>query len=110
MTDLKPGVYIVRKADGTISYRASLSRKGKHISLGSFPSEEAAHQAYAEAGRLLTDPGVRVDDLRQDSPLPFLKAVSLINLRDNGIYFGVIFYFLFLKILLSVENLLLGFL
>lgn len=88
MTDLKPGVYIVRKADGTISYRASLSRKGKHISLGSFPSEEAAHQAYAEAGRLLTDPGVRVDDLRQDSPLPFLKAVSLINLRDNGIYFG----------------------
>ena len=88
MTERKPGVYTIRKADGSISYRASLTRKGKHISLGSFPTEKAAHLAYREAGRLLSDPSITVDDLKTDSPLPFLKAVTLINLRDNGIYFG----------------------
>ncbi|MCR5094420.1 MAG: hypothetical protein K6B72_10650 [Lachnospiraceae bacterium] len=84
----KPGVYTIRKKDGTIVYRASLTRKGKHISLGSFPSQDAAHEAYLEGSRCLADPQLLPDTYPADSPLPFVKAVCLMNLRDNGIYFS----------------------
>ena len=40
------GVYETTKKDGTPSYRASFTYKGKHISLGSFPTKEGAHRAY----------------------------------------------------------------
>ena len=51
-----PGTYLSKKKDGTPLYRASLTHAGKHISLGSFPSEETAHSAYLEAVRLFSEP------------------------------------------------------
>ena len=92
-TDRKnaPGVYVIRRSDGAPCYRASLTRKGKHISLGSFASEKAAHAAYEAGNRLLNDTAVTPDNY-DDAPyagdLPFLKAVTLINLRETGLYFG----------------------
>ena len=43
------GVFPATKKDGTIYYRTSINYSGKHISLGSFASEEMAHLAYKEA-------------------------------------------------------------
>ncbi len=48
-----PGVFSARKKDGSTYFRASLTFKGKHISLGSFDSEAEAHSAYICALRLL---------------------------------------------------------
>ncbi|MCR5675675.1 MAG: hypothetical protein K6G16_08205 [Lachnospiraceae bacterium] len=89
---LKPGVYIIRKKDGTPIYRSSVTKKGKHISLGSFATEDAAHEAYREALRCLEDTSLLPDTFPADSPLPFTKAIPLMNLRDNGIYFGAPIY------------------
>ena len=83
-----PGVYVITKKDGTKSFRASLTKKGRHISLGSFSSEKAAHKAYLQALTCLLDPSLTPDTYPAKAALPFTKAVSLFNLRDNGIYFG----------------------
>lgn len=42
------GAFSAKTKDGTIYYRSSLTYKRKHISLGSFPTEEEAHLAYKE--------------------------------------------------------------
>ncbi len=47
------GVFKTTKKDGTEYFRASLSYKDKHISLGSFDTEEAAGAAYAFASSYL---------------------------------------------------------
>ena len=49
------GVFPATKKDGTIYYRTSINYSGKHISLGSFASEEMAHLAYKEASQTLSD-------------------------------------------------------
>ena len=41
-----PGVYLATKKDGTVYYRSSITYRSKHISLGSFSTEEDAHCAY----------------------------------------------------------------
>lgn len=82
-----PGVYTARKKDGTLYYRSSVTHQGKHISLGSFPTEDAASEAYALARRLLTEPSLTIDSFSAaDSVLPFSKWVILLNFRDNGMY------------------------
>ncbi|MBR5369322.1 MAG: hypothetical protein IK138_08635 [Lachnospiraceae bacterium] len=43
------GVYPAQKKDGTPYWRASVTHKGKHISLGSFDDETVAERAYREA-------------------------------------------------------------
>ena len=48
-----PGVFEAQKKDGSIYYRASITFRSKHISLGSFPTELQAGQAYKEAKLLL---------------------------------------------------------
>ena len=45
-----PGSFQAMKKDGTIYYRSSITYKNKHISLGSFPTEEESHAAYIQAG------------------------------------------------------------
>lgn len=87
-----PGVYETALKDGTASYRASITYRKKHISLGSFPSEEQAHNAYLLAASVLSDQAVKILDYRQDLPLAFEKWVVLINLRDNGLYFATPIY------------------
>ncbi len=80
------GVFPSRKKDGSIYYRASVTFKRKHISLGSFGDASSAHLAYVEAGRLLSDPSAGILEYSKSSPLAFEKWVSLINFRDNGLY------------------------
>lgn len=82
------GVYPACKKNGEVYFRASLTYKRKHISLGSHPSPETAHQAYLEGCLLLKDNTISLMQYRSSSPLPFEKWVSLVNFRDNGIYFG----------------------
>ena len=53
-----PGVYTATKKDGTIYYRSSITYQNKHISLGSYASEDTANQAYQKADALLRDPSV----------------------------------------------------
>ena len=40
------GVYLATKKDKTVYYRSNITHKGRHISLGSFPSEVQALQLY----------------------------------------------------------------
>lgn len=82
------GVFRAVKKDGTVYYRASLTRHGKHISLGSYAVAEDAHKAYEEGLRLLSDFSTSLKFYEPDSPLPFEKWVCLLNFRDNGIYLG----------------------
>lgn len=84
---LLPGVYIAKKKDGTLYFRSSITYKNKHISLGSFSTEEKAYLAYMEANRLLKTPSISLDlNYTEHSPLPFEKWVILINFRDNHMY------------------------
>lgn len=82
------GVFSAVKKDGTSYFRASLTYKRKHISLGSFPTPETAHAAYKEGCRLLAHSELTLESYADDSPLPFAKWVILINFRDNSLYFG----------------------
>lgn len=91
MTGL-PGVYPAKKKDGSIYYRASITYRSKHISLGSYSDKALAHQAYQTASVLVT-PGLKpycscsiTDYSLYGSPLSFEKWVSLLNFRDNEIY------------------------
>ncbi len=91
---LLPGVYIGKKKSGEIYYRSSITYKNKHISLGSYPTEEAAHAAYLLAGRVINDKDTYTIDSypEYEEGLPFDKWVILINFRDNGIYFKTPIY------------------
>lgn len=85
-----PGVYIIKKKDGSPLYRASITHAGKHISLGSFPDEQTAHRAYLEASSLFATaqpaPTLLEYYLEDRHILPFEKWVVLLNFRDNHIY------------------------
>lgn len=85
-----PGTYLSKKKDGSPLYRASVTHAGKHISLGSFPSEETAHSAYLEALRLFSEqsPAAELLEVHEETScfLPFEKWIVLLNFRDNGIY------------------------
>ncbi len=86
------GVFAAKKKDGAVYYRASITYKKKHISLGGFPSEELAAFAYNEANRLIITPALTIHSHYDESPLPFEKWVILLNYRDNGIYFSTPIY------------------
>lgn len=104
------GVYPAKKKDGTKYYRASVTVKGKHISLGSFHTEKAAGAAYALAGVILNGPKeylpeeydgivlkkycIKKNDKSMDTVtekagkvLGFDKWIMLLNLRKTGMYF-----------------------
>ena len=89
---MKPGVFLAKKKDGTIYYRSSLTYKNKHISLGSYDTEEQAHQTYNEASMFLYSSLTLEDVAHATLHLPFDKAVTLINFRDNGLYIGTPIY------------------
>lgn len=89
---MQKGVFEAKKKDGTAYFRASITYKRKHISLGSFEAEEAAALAYGEADMLIRTPAVTINRYYDESPLPFEKWVIILNFRDNGIYFGTPIY------------------
>jgi len=82
------GVFPAIRRDGSQWYRASLTCRRKHISLGSYREPQTAQEAYREGRRLLDTPELTLIDYSENSVLPFEKWVCLINFRDNGIYFG----------------------
>lgn len=99
-----PGSFQATKKDGTIYYRSSITYKNKHISLGSFPTDEEAHTAYLQASTLISDKSLTIDSYNKDAIfsfedscskdaiLSFEKWVILINFRDNNIYFSTPIY------------------
>ncbi len=80
------GVYLAKKKDGTVYYRSNITFQNKHISLGSFPTEQLAHQAYEEAGQILNADITPGDYSINTFVLSFDKIISLMNFRDNHIY------------------------
>ncbi len=83
-----PGAYLAFRKNNTAYYRSGITFQNKHISLGSFASEEDAHQAYLEASQILSDFSTTIDNIfLLPTILSFNKAISLLNFRDNHIYF-----------------------
>ena len=80
------GVYITALKDGTPSYRASITHRGRHISLGSFEKMDQAAKAYEEASMILSTPTFTISSLHDCMALPFEKCITLINFRDKGMY------------------------
>lgn len=85
---MKPatGVYETFLKNGTPSYRAGITVSRKHISLGSFNNRHAAEEAYRTAGMIMNG-CFTLNDYHKGMSLSFRKFISLINLRDNHIYF-----------------------
>lgn len=82
------GVFPAVKKSGEPYFRASLTYRRKHISLGSFSTPDKAHAAYREGNAILSDSMRTLNSYTTASPLSFEKWVILINFRDNGLYFG----------------------
>lgn len=85
--NLFKGVYEDKLKNGSKNYRASITVNGKHISLGSFDDPDKAHNAYEYASKLLNDTSISISDYDEGNYLSSDKFVSIINLRDNNIYF-----------------------
>ena len=86
------GVTKAYKKDGTLYYRASITIKNKHISLGSFASNEMAGKAYKEACLILHENAWQLEDYTPSFSLSFSKFVILLNYRNSGIYFKTPIY------------------
>ena len=87
MTTKYRGVYPRKRNDGTaVDYRASITFRQKHISLGSYDSAQEAHRAYLYAQRILKDPDWTLMNYRRNITLTYDKCVCLVNFRDNNIY------------------------
>ncbi len=92
MSNLK-GVFVAYKKDGTKYFRSSLTYRNKHISLGSYTTEVYANMAYREGAMIISDSNINIDNIYSYIEiLSFEKCVSLINFRDNGIYFKTPIY------------------
>lgn len=85
------GVYYTELKNGTKNYRASITYKTKHISLGSFTNPEAANAAYMDAKSIISS-DCGVDQYNNSMNISFEKYIVLINYRDNNIYFTTPIY------------------
>ncbi|MCR5279254.1 MAG: hypothetical protein K6E19_07405 [Lachnospiraceae bacterium] len=88
---MSTGVYEDKLKNGRANFRASLTCKRKHISLGSYSTRIKAENAYNFATDLLNGKA-DIPSYPKSCPLLFEKYVSIINLRDNGIYFSTPIY------------------
>ncbi len=86
MANKVAGVYETSLKDGTKSYRASITFKGKHIALGSFSDAQHAGDAYSQAQDILSDSSFTLSSYEKEKSLSFEKCVVLINFRDKGLY------------------------
>lgn len=91
------GVFRTNKKDGSVYFRASITYKDKHISLGSFDTEEAAGAAYCFAKdylggerECLPDEYEKVlksiIDKDPGGVISFDKWIMLLNLKKTGMY------------------------
>ena len=89
---MKPGAYQAKKKNGELYFRSSITSKGRHISLGSYPTEAEASGAYKDACRILEKSSAKGSSVtienfsRRIRHLSLEKAVVLLNYRDNGMY------------------------
>jgi len=81
------GAFKASMKNGTEYYRSSITYRNKHISLGSFEKESDAHEAYLMAKNIITDESITIDSYTDDIILDFEKYISLINFRNNKMYF-----------------------
>ena len=81
------GVTKATQKNGTIYFRASISIKSKHISLGSYKTESLAHNAYVEAVDIIREKKYTLDDYHDNFTLDFSKFISLLNYQNTGLYF-----------------------
>lgn len=102
------GVYTARKKDGSTYYRANISYRGHHISLGSSVNEDEAALVYLQAKEFTAVPAdetelpaniaaateMIVNVLKCYPAVSFEKLITMVNLRDNGIYIGNPIYLL----------------
>ncbi len=86
MANKTTGVYETSLKDGTKSFRASITYKGKHIALGSFSNARSAARAYKQAQTILENSDWTLKNYRSNQTLPFDKCVVLVNYRDKGLY------------------------
>jgi len=94
------GVYHATKIDKTQYFRASITFKNKHISLGSFNDVKSASLAYSQADKILHDINTMYIDtvnyttqyMSDNYVLSFEKFIILVNFRDTGIYFKTSIY------------------
>lgn len=85
---MKTGVYKARKTNGENYYRASITFRSKHISLGSYQKEDQAHGAYLCAKELLSGESPwTLNNYPEDCFISYHRWVVLLNFRDNNIYF-----------------------
>lgn len=80
------GAFKAQLKNGNSYYRSSVTYRNKHISLGSYDTEKAAHEAYLVAKDIIANKDITIDAYRTDTALDFDKFVSLINFRDNNVY------------------------
>ena len=84
---MKPGVYKATKKNGEAYYRGNITFNGKHISIGSFPTEDMCTEAYQEAWKIMKDSSINTTNFYHTIKLlNFEKCITLINYRDNHIY------------------------
>ncbi len=86
------GVYATTLKDGTPSFRSSVTFRGKHISLGSFPNAALAARVYKEARKITSDSSIVLSSYKSSMAIPFEKFVSLVNFRDKGMYISTPIY------------------
>lgn len=89
---MSTGVYTTKNKKGDTVYRVSITHKRKHISLGTFSDFELASSIYKEGRLLIESSDISLEDYCTDMKIPYNKFVSLINFRDNGIYFATPIY------------------
>ena len=87
------GVYPATHKDGSLYFRTKISYRGKHVSLGSFDTEDEARGAYAEAALLYQTPEIGILNFQPEiHHLSVDKAITILNHRDHGMYFKTPIY------------------
>lgn len=85
---MQKGVYKAYKKNGQPYYKSSITYRNKHISLGSYNSQQIAAKAYLQAYDILFNNNYNLIDFSNNMDLPFEKWVILHNFRDNNYYIG----------------------
>ena len=84
---MSKGVYKTTKKNGDVYYRCSITKQGKHVSLGSFATSKEASRAYKEAEKLYSDESLNLLNFKSIcKTLSQDKAITILNHRDNKMY------------------------
>ena len=101
------GVFTATKKDGTVYFRSSITYRSKHRSLGSYDTEEIAHQAYLDASAVFESSSIfSPEDYSKKicKVLSFQKWITLINFKNNKIYIKTPIYFIIIHLCLQFVN------